>query len=318
MLILAINQNHGKITLYSGKTDRPISPPLLLPQPFKIYLNHIMITTKICHIPARGAFYPVFLFILLIIGGSSGGGTLSPADKINVLSRSIDSLDLIKQELKRNGRSISELEQSQTILRDSLRILHNVMQKASKQPMRTDSPTHYRPDNTFDRATIIVGIVALLSGLIFITGTLRASAKRRKRTLLKAANSPQGNSHPLHSIKETTVCAAYPEYRAPLQADTPPIKPDFVAQPGPLDMTWKNLPGIQPEKRLSEAAPQAAAQSPVNDREKKVETIESRVLNASRNGLDIQAISRKFHLSTDHVALILKMAENTPGSRKKF
>jgi len=277
-----------------------------------------MNTTKICHIPVTGPVFLSFLFILLIMRGSSEATVSTPAERINVLSRSIDSLDILKQELKRNGRPISELERSQTIMRDSLSILHNVMQKASKQPMRTDKPASSRPD-TFDWIIIFVGIVALFSGLIFIAGTLRSPTKRRKRALQTAAAAPQGISYPLRNIKETTVGAAYPEYQTSVPADTPAAGTDYAALSGATESGWKNLPGIQYGNRQPEAAPQAAARSPLNEAEQEEkETVESRVLKASRSGLDIQAISRKFHLSTDHVALIIKMAESSHGGRNRF
>lgn len=238
------------------------------------------------------------------------GADLTPrlAQNIGVLSHKIDSLDLLKQNLKRKGATIAEIEQQQDALRDSLRMLRDNLQTASETLPKASGKKNLpffpqKPTNPFDWIIVITGIIASFSGLMLIIGITRSlklkrNRKQRKQEALYRYHTQQVGEKPV---------AAYPAYEAPPASS--PSSPGIDT--GSLRQLRQRLDNQQRAEHYD--APDIPDVRPVQPKPSSAESsntdsIEKQVVDAARNGLDVAAISRKFHLSADHVALILKMA----------
>ncbi|MBN1309526.1 MAG: hypothetical protein JXA18_16520 [Chitinispirillaceae bacterium] len=230
---------------------------------------------------------------------------------MGILSQKIDSLDLLKQNLKRKGETIAEIEQRQDSLRDSLRMVRDNLQTASNIPSKTSGKRNLplfiqKPTNPFDWIIVITGAVALFSGLMLFIGIARSLRLKQNRQKRKQG-APSRDHEKQGMEKRVKTVAAYPAYEAP----PPSSAPSPVIDSGSINQLRQRLDNQQSFQH--NATPAVAAAQPVqpqcspNDASE-TDAIEHQILDASRNGLDITAISRKFHLSADHVALILKMA----------
>lgn len=234
------------------------------------------------------------------------------------LSLLYDSLDLQKQMFKRNGLSVSEIERHQAEIKDSLVILKNYIYKQSTtkpSPLKKDqkSPIKFvnRPRDIFDWTVIIVAIVAVFSGIMLCIGIIRRIlCYQKNRNQKKRKNHSQKTAAPVREA----MASVYPENKK----DTIPQKAYDHDQ---KDTVTDSISNNDPIERLR----QKVTTAPVDHDEKSKKQlisdvvfqgerdgivssdIEQQVLTAAREGLDIAAISRKFHLSSDHVSLIVKI-----------
>jgi hypothetical protein len=231
------------------------------------------------------------------------------------LTQQLDSLDLQKQIRKRNGLSVTEIEQRQIEIKDSLALLKEHIQKAATAPTpivskRQSKHTLFsKPDNLFDWIIVIVGIIAIFSGSMLISGIVRSlhsKSKYRKKTaphqqILSTNREPPTSAFPLYNRDGRT---------APGPGPDPAVSfPDTLA----LDQLRQRI-GTPPADSSPQTdgvphltAPIASASLP-DDKLQQSTNIEQQIIAAARDGLDITALSRKFHLSSDHIALILKVA----------
>jgi len=252
----------------------------------------------------------------------------------------IDSLDLVKQDLKRSGNPVAEIELQQNQLRDSLEVIRKIINrttaiKTASQKKSDDKKGTFiqTPHNFFDWIIIIVGIIATFSGILLITGISRSvlgAANRKKQPPAPHATSTEQTPHresaypmyTLHDVtpasrpkpaKDSSTSASSRDLSA-LQAlkkrmDTPP--PPHVQQPSePVTVDLIQPPPTMEEPDPTPPAPVATAA--IRETPDTKASIEEKVIRAARNGMDAATISKKFHLSSDHVALLLKIAKSKP------
>ena len=108
------------------------------------------------------------------------------SNTIGIITQNIDSLDLLKQDLKRKGQAIIEIEQQQDLLRDSLHQLRIKLQTTSEVLPKTSGKKRtalffLKPANLFDWIIVVTGLIASFSGLMLIIGIFRILGLKRKR-----------------------------------------------------------------------------------------------------------------------------------------
>lgn len=247
------------------------------------------------------------IFLLMVAPMFLSAGTLHElSDQREELTQQLDSLNLLKQDLKREGTAITEIELRQARLRDSLNYLRTRIQltSAERSPLGTrKSPGLFQiPATMFDWTIVIVGGVAFFSGLMLVIGITRSFSSRKKRRSTKKKNLPPVQPH----IEKTETYKPVPAFPS--------------AEPPPTVSNDKSDPSSLPQRiARSPAPPIDSGPFPHNDRlqpQKKSSTttkedpssLEQQILDAANSGLDAGTISRKFHISVDHVALLLKMS----------
>jgi hypothetical protein len=248
-------------------------------------------------------------------------------EKKNRLSERIDSLDLIKQDLKRQGLVIAEIEQQQDQLRDSLKQYRSRLETAPKavaKPAQGNGlqflKSIQKPASLFDWIIIGTGIVAVFSGLLLAIGIIKAITRKRAPRRRRSDATPKP-AEP-RSVEKSLPAAEYPAPAIPVvttpRTDAPP-EISGVTQLRRRIEKYQITPGsFDARPEIPEPPPPPERTAPATRSVPTIAddaSIEAEVVAAARSGLDVAAISRKFQLSSDHVALILKMAGHKPPVR---
>lgn len=264
----------------------------------------------------------IFLLFMMLLHGSissSLGNDPNPMQKRLELSQKLDSLEVEKQSLKRQGESIAELEQATRILRDSLLTLRHTPARNTRTPSAPD-PLAFRPRSTLDWIITGTGLVAAISVVILIIGMLRTRREKRRRMTYTYTRRLK----PLtKQLKTKDTKAAEEEAQKPFIPPTsdqfskrieqervsPPPQADTdrdraeTSDDGLITLRQRLLMDTPPQEKRSarpvipEAPPQTSPMS-FNDL----------VIKAANEGLSIQEISRRYQISIDQVTLILKIA----------
>lgn len=223
-----------------------------------------------------------------------------------------DSIDLLKQSFKRKGIALTELEEKQKAIHDTLKYLNNQIQNFKFSPTRTSIPDLIRsislkPDTIFDWIIIVVGIIAVISGVFLVFGVISITISKKKHSRKK---KPIQNSIPTPQKALAPSTHPIDELRA-LATNTS----DTVTQ---LRRQLKNsehennAPDRERLKQHQEAEEEMAP-LPVSERGYKRDTqTEKKIIESARSGASPQEISKKFHTSIDQVSLILKVAGIKP------
>jgi hypothetical protein len=243
-----------------------------------------------------------------------------------VLSERLDSIDLEKQLRKRRGESLEDLEKVTAVLKDSITAVKRLMPSGSLVVEGTTDSTRvgmaagentpgwllalkkFLPRTFFDWMVDIVGFVAIVSGIVLIIGIFGLLTKGFKK---KKEAPPQPKT--LHEIFPRSYAAdAYD--RIPKVPLGPAEEKDETVQS--LRKRIENDESVlatvddrpEPSAAVTGVTDAKAVRDPVE--------IKKQVVQASRQGLDVSEISRRFHLSSDEVSLILRIArQNDAGTR---
>ncbi len=213
-------------------------------------------------------------------------GTVIPLfQKKNALSQSLDSLDLLKQNKKREGRPLSEIELKQKQLIDSLQLIRKIIQAdiaATSKPSdnKYEFPL-FRFLNLSDMAIIIVAITILFTGILLLLGTIRNALFRAPEKISSNKPANLGNL-PLNLSKSL------------LSGESS----------DPFDTT-KSQEMIKDQTHFKYNENKTDHPDDKNDGE-----LETKIIKAASEGMSIQEMSRLFHLSSDHITLILRLAES--------
>ncbi len=234
--------------------------------------------------------------------------------RLQLISKN-DSIDLIKQTFKRKGLPLTELEEMQSTLRDSLKMLNIQIQNTKVTPTSATFPDliqliSKKPDTIFDWIIIVVGLIAVISGIFLISGIFSMfSSKRKKRKskkVIKKASEPPPEKPEVPPQPAASAKQALDELRA-LAGNTS----DTVNQ---LRRQLKNTdtPNVQAEiysnlrkQPAQEEMPPALFSDSIDQND--VQT-QKKIIESAKNGMAPHDISRKYHMSTDQVLLILKVA----------
>ena len=239
------------------------------------------------------------------------GAEISIVEKRKLLTHQIDSIDLLKQVRKRNGLPIDELEMQQKRIIDTLQQIRIVIQEADAKrsyPLRARHESFLKPQNLFDWIILIVGGIAILSGIMLILGIMKTFSTRSH---LKHSHKPRRISEEQESKTSPEKSNTYPKIPSMIDNDSAPLA--RLRQ----KITTESLTPFTTRTSLHElqnlsSKQQQPAPMPDNSQNDDLGSgdIKSKVLHAAQSGMDIQEISRQFHISADHVALLLKVAEN--------
>jgi hypothetical protein len=139
-------------------------------------------------------FMPGFYLLFFSVASSLNATTVS-RDRLIIKKRlelitQNDSIDLLKQSYKRKGIALTELEEKQMAIHDTLRYLNNQIQNFRYSPERTSIPDLRRaislkPDTIFDWIIIIVGIIAVISGVFLVFGVISIVTSKKRRSKKK-------------------------------------------------------------------------------------------------------------------------------------
>ena len=219
-------------------------------------------------------------------------------EQLKTLKAQIDSLELEKQVKKRSGQELTDLEEQTALLRDSIQALRSELEKRSPSgPFSIEQAVNksFLPQTIglFDWILIAGAGLVILLAILFIL-FYRLGASRREKTA-RQARLPVKKWEPQDSAdkpRDTAIQRAYaPQMKNGPQAKTaaadaghaqpkapPPVPPRPAARPAPVTA---DLPKDQADL----------------------------VVRAAASGFDIKEISRRYHISEDQVALILKMSK---------
>lgn len=216
-----------------------------------------------------------------------------------------------KQDRKRQGKPLDDLEIESKKIHDSIVYLRTELSSTVEPVLGDEQETDeqsslsftlksfFNPGTIFDWILIIVGIVALLSGIILVVGLVHTLTHRKK-------GKPRSPAHILPKKLESRTAT-----------EEPPVSPPLT----PQNMTEKETRGIESIlERMERHTPQdqhiGEGVSPfadVNQEEhlkerKSRDSVRDKVIMAANEGLDVHEISRKLHVSVDQVTLILRIA----------
>jgi hypothetical protein len=243
-----------------------------------------------------------------------------------VLTRKLDSLDLLKQQMKRKGVPINEVEHREKMLHDSIASFKSSIQSLSKHTPAARPPSETilflpKPTNLFDWIIVIVGFIATFSGIMLLAGILRSIKTRRKKARRQRLQQQYQNSNssipPVSAYPQPTE-PAYPEQPEP---NTPEVQTSINRQYTPLPDTGtiallkkrvkQHTPPEpeQPPPRPVIEKPVLPSESIQSSFNRDADSLEQAIIEAAEDGLDHAAISKKFHVSIDHISLILKVAD---------
>ena len=230
-----------------------------------------------------------------------------------ILSAKLDSLEMQKQVRKRKGELLEDLEDECRRVHDSIAALRVEIvgtdemvawrKKAAGEESFAASLLRlfFKPANVFDWIIIIVGFIAVLSGVVLIIGLIHSITKRTRRKPQASMHAPQRKPHTEGSPKSLHGIPPSDSGRA---ADKGDREIDTLRR-----RMHKDIENIQRFNTTdSPFSPQDDVRETLTDQEKK-ETVRENVIRAAKEGLDVQEISRKFHISVDQVSLILRVAD---------
>lgn len=258
------------------------------------------------------------------------------AQKKRIFAEKLDSIDIEKQLRKRKGESIVELERSAESYRDSIADLKMQMAPGNEAMETKDEGrdmsargagegifaqisgmVKFLPRTLFDWVVVIVGCIAIVSGIILFIGFVGMVSKGFKRR-----KKPPRTLHDLFPhIPERTAEDVFPKAVESTAEETNETI-DLVRkrmQDTAVSESEKNsiLAIFNEESRgvghgsdaPAVSGQQERTQEPAAAKEgKSTPDIKRQVVGAMQEGLAVSEISKKFHISADEVSLILRLA----------
>ncbi len=261
-----------------------------------------------------------FLFFMMLLHGSvtcSFSNSPNPMLERLELSQKLDSLEVEKQSLKRQGKSIAELERTTKNIRNSLAALRHV----PAPPPRT-SPTPdtlpFGPRSTFDWIIIATGLVAAISGIILIIGMLRTRREKRRRMSYTYTRRLQPVNKP---VKKTDAEAEeqkrpfIPPVTEQSRTRTEPKREspsEVISDQNRTESSDNGLITTLRERLSQDTRPEENRSSrpviPETPPKTNPMSFNDLVIHSANEGLSVQEISRRYQISIDQVTLILKIA----------
>jgi hypothetical protein len=251
-------------------------------------------------------FHPALCVLLLLFSIVFSQTATNPPEMKRLLTQRLDSIEVEKQIKKRSGQPLEDLEEKTASLRDSLASIKSHLVDPSYHPapptphrfgsLKSMLPDNFQPKNIFDWIIVIIGAIAIISGFILMIGVFRSSSakKQQVRPTIRETRSAPVPPAPAFPGPIERASVKGPDLNDPLSRLRQKISEDTKNNQEDLSIP-QNIPPVKAAVR--------------NDQTPEGATINEQVINAARQGLDIQEISRRFHLGTDQVALILKVAK---------
>lgn len=256
-----------------------------------------------------------FLILLFCFSVTALPGNLDSTifiKRVQLISRN-DSIDLLKQTFKRKGLPLNELEEKQVVIRDSLKVLNLQIQNTKITPRTTTfldlvQLISKKPDTIFDWIIIVVGLIAVISGFFLITGIFSMFSSKKKpvknkKPAKKNSDTPPKKPAPAPAPHiATEQRKAIDELRALAGNSSDSVK-QLRRQLKNFDST-SDRP--EPVNQLPpEEMPPAVFSDSIDQNDMQTQ---EKIIESAKNGMKPHDISRKYHMSTDQVLLILKVA----------
>ena len=229
------------------------------------------------------------------------------------LRQKLDSIDVEKQIRKRKGMALDDLEKAAATIKDSITALRHNAEKFDQTPsehrpaqseeavgLTVRLTQKYMPRNVFDWVVLIVGAVAVIAGVILCiglcsmifgklkskkTGATRAVQAARPQPL---TDTPIGHASALAALKSEQSERTIESLRKRIEEDN--------------DAAASSSAGVFPVKQ-PDGAPNAAPAE-----------VNKNIVEAARQGVSIVELSRRFHMSTDQISLIVRIARKQSPS----
>jgi hypothetical protein len=254
-----------------------------------------------------------FLLILSLCFTKANAVTADYTVIKNSLMEKLDSIDVEKQIRKRKGLPIVELEKQSTTLKDSITELRNVIEKPDNRTaglnnagstgimFKMQTYKKYLPHNAFDWAVLSVGFAAAIAGIILFIiffSIIFKKIKMKKKSGPKAVNNIN-----IHTESKKNISPAKNDRQKPTVIDVTSI-----------DSLRKRINGERDLNVMDTGAP-AIEKTTAAPESSETDELKKNILAASKDGAGISELSKKFHVSSDQVSLILRMAQREYGKK---
>jgi len=231
------------------------------------------------------------------------------------LQQRLDSIDVEKQVRKRKGIGLEDLEKAASAIQDSIAALRvNIENRGETPPsirprqaientgLAARLVQKYAPRNVFDWVVLIVGAIAIMAGLILCIGIFFMIFRKVKRKRMigepvkqdgrpvALTNTPIGDASALAALKSEITERTIDSLRKRIGDEKAEPHSPAVGFPAPAH---------------PDATPGPTEQS----------DLKKNIVEAARQGASIAEISRRFHISTDQVSLIVRVAQKDGEAR---
>ena len=229
------------------------------------------------------------------------------------LSAQLDSLEMLKQQRKRNGEPMADLEAQCKMVRDSIAALKQEIVRLSEEGLLPPPQSAARkgfpiPDfrslaknrSILDWAVLAVGIAAVLAGILLVFGIIRAIANKSSRP--KTSGRAVRPKQPQSAFRQQQ-----PPQPSVSRGDADIDNEGIEALRQRVSQDYKR---IQRFDTQPSAAAKTSAQSDIDAQQNDGQTLRDKILLAASQGLDVGQISKRYHISADQVSLILRVARD--------
>ncbi len=263
------------------------------------------------------AVFCIWFSLVMIAPSAAADSDNSLAARKSALIQRLDSIDLEKQLRKRKGEAMTDLEKVAETIKDSVAVLKKQMPKSNavaginpqmhaseRQPFDVQAFLQkIRPKSMFDWMVIVIGFIAVVSGMVLLVGIFGLLTKglRKKK---KPALPPK------------TLQEIFPRsYASEAYGKIPKVQSGHAEEKeGAMEVLRKRIektpirqtsePRLEPVLETVHDAIEEPLTSQDND------DMKQRVMAAAREGCDVLEISRRLHISADQVSLILRMSKD--------
>jgi hypothetical protein len=263
--------------------------------------------------------FAVVMITIMVLSAASGAEKIPYIkDAISLkshLSLRLDSLEMLKQSQKRDEKPFEQIEKECALIRDSIAEVRSRMEvflrnsgtqvlsvqsKTPKADFFSDLLNRVNAVSAFDWILLAAGFIAIISGFVLLAGLIRLVIKGRRRKK-KPHSGPNGGFAHKPSVHDRTE----PE------TDLIPAPPEDVADNTNEDVESLRDRISQDIKRIQrfDRNPNNVQYGPDGRTSgEEAESLRAMIIKEAQTGMDVQQISRKYQMSLDQIALILRMA----------
>lgn len=234
--------------------------------------------------------------------------------KKQLLTLTIDSLEIEQQMLKRKGESFQNLQSRCDSLKDSVAAIKTILGEGSIAgkpkvvsaiPLKSaphNSPVwkNYLPKSTLDWAILVVAILATVAGVALLIGLFITMKSRKKRSAAKAKSV-------------TGTHEFYPNLQYANRESAPSASSIAPAQSADLSMlsalrqkvaeATHHYTDLDKRPRITSPDSVSSSQSANSS------DLHIRIRELSASGMESAEIARQLHVSFDQIQLILRLSK---------
>jgi hypothetical protein len=278
----------------------------------------------------KQAISVIVVFYIGILGNTKTDSIDCVVQK-SVLLEKLDSIDMEKQILKRKGLSLEELEKKTLVIKDSIAAIKNSIKQTNEVaplvPVRRAAEgrlwqvNRFLPRNTFDWIVLILAGIALIAGAILCIGlismllkTMTTKKKPPLKTMgeklsLRSEHTSYQDASPREKvgpeISEKKLDSLKKRMSEESKSPVAPINAPFADSPAqgyaqPMAKNESTKYGSE-KKDIFPLPSHDVSPAPLE--------VKTQIIKAALEGADPVEISKRFHVSADQVALILRVSQ---------